>query len=193
MEKDKEWVDSLKRGEPQSIEKIVTLYGHRLLRNAFLLCGNESDAHDLVQETFLQAIKSINKFEGKSTPHTWMYGILLNVFRQYVRKKRRLFFSGDIKNKESASSIDIEHHLDIKNVFSKICDLIKTLSNNHREVLILRYFEGLNIAEIAEITRLPKGTVKSRLHYATMALRKKMPENLNLFHDSNTHKRKQTK
>jgi len=187
LEKEEKWVDAFKKGEPQSIEKVITVYGTPLLRSAFLLCGNKVESHDMVQETFLQAIKSIHRFKGKSSLFTWLYGILLNVFRQQTRKKRYSAFPGDLGDKNSKSDVNPEHNLERERVFSRVYSMIQALSPHHREALILRYYEGLKISEIAEIAGVSKGTVKSRLHYATEALRKIMPSDLKLFGHSITN------
>jgi len=187
LEKEEKWVDAFKKGEPQSIEKVITVYGSPLLRSAFLLCGNEVEAHDMVQETFLQAIKSIHRFKGKSSLFTWLYAILLNVFRQQTRKKRYSAFPADYGDKNSKSGINHEHNLERERAFSRVYSMIQTLSPHHREALILRYYEGLKITEIAEIAGVSKGTVKSRLHYATEALRNIMPSDSMLFGHSTTH------
>ena len=186
-EKEKEWIEAIKRGESHAVEKAVNLYGRRLLRSAFLLCGREADAHDMVQETFLRAIKSIHRFKGKSTLFTWLYGILLNIFRHQTRKKGYVVFSGDLEEKESSVGSNPEHNLDRERIFSGVYSLIQTLSPRHRVALILRYYEGLKITEIAEIVKASEGTVKSRLHYATEAMRKKMPSNLNVLNRSITN------
>ena len=175
FKKEEKWVDAFKKGEPQSIEKVITVYGPPLLRSAFLLCGNEVDAHDMVQETFFQAIKSIHRFKQKSSLFTWLYGILLNIFRQQTRKKRFMTFSGNLEGKKSMIDANPEHTIDRERTFSGVYSMIQTLSPRQREVLILRYYEGLKIKEIAEIVKTSEGTVKSRLHYATEALRKKCP------------------
>lgn len=190
MHEEQEYLDSFRSGEPQAIEKVFTLYGNRLFRAAYLLCGNESDARDIVQETFLQAIKSINRFKAKSAFYTWLYGILLNVFRNHSRKKRFLPLSSEVKNKETDSASMAENRLEQQRTFSKLYELMKLLSPAHREVLILRYYEDLKIKEIAKITGTSQGTVKSRLHYATSYLREKVPPDMNLFRLSDTNERK---
>jgi RNA polymerase sigma-70 factor (ECF subfamily) len=192
LKKEEEWIGALKKGEPQSIEKLITVYGTPLLRSAFLLCGSEVDAHDMVQETFLQAIKSVHRFKGNSSLFTWLYGILLNVFRQQTRKRRYSVFPGDLGDKNSKGGNNPERKLERDRSFSQVYSMIQTLSPAHREVLILRYYEGLKITEIAEIARVSEGTVKSRLHYATEAMRKKIPQDLNLFgHSITNNKEKQ--
>ena len=181
MQKDQNHRDSRRGAEPEAIEKIFSQYGNRLFRAAYLLCGNESDARDLVQETFLQALKSIKKFKAKSTLYTWVYGILLNVFRNHARKKRFLLLSSDVWSNDPGSTVKLEKRLDQERMFSSIYELIQSLSSAHREVLILRYYEDMKIKEIAEITGVSQGTVKSRLYYATSFLRERVSDDLNFF------------
>ncbi len=181
MQKDQDYRDFRRGGGPEALEKAFSQYGNRLFRAAYLLCRDKSDARDLVQETFLQALKSIKKFKAKSTLYTWLYSILLNVFRNHVRKKRLLPLSSEISSNGSNSAVRVENRLDQARVFSRIFDLIHSLSSAHREVLILRYYEDMKIKEIAEITGVSQGTVKSRLYYATSFLRERVSDDLNFF------------
>lgn len=168
---------------------MVDAYSQRLFKSAFLLCGNESDANDLTQETLLQAIKSLKSFRHESTLFTWLYGILLNLNRRRTRQKRQFFFFSVNKFPKQISINPIsllEKRMDLEKIYSFIYKQTKKLSLNHREVIILRYFEGFTIEKIAFTLEVSKGTVKSRLHYATKYLRKKIPEHLNPFAVSGT-------
>src|SRR3954464_14172722 len=71
-------------------------HGDRLLRSAYLLCGDATEAQDLVQETFLQALKSADRFRGESAVHTWLHGILLNLSRHHWRKQKRVVLDENI-------------------------------------------------------------------------------------------------
>lgn len=74
-------VRALRDRDPAAAEELLSGHGERLLRSAFLLCGSESEAQDLVQETFLQALRCVGRFRGQSGLHTWLHGILLNLSR----------------------------------------------------------------------------------------------------------------
>jgi RNA polymerase sigma-70 factor (ECF subfamily) len=191
---EKEIVTALQKGQMEAVHILVNRCGNRLFKAAFLLCQGESEAQDLVQETLYQALKSMKKFKGASSVYTWLYGILLNVNRQYRRKKKFLHLPGFSPHVKSDDNIDIqreiEQDLDMEKVYSTVLSLLKTLAPRHREVLVLRYFEDLKIKEIAEILAVSPGTVKSRLHYATSYLRKKIPKHLNLFANRDTNKNK---
>ena len=172
---------------PPPLEDMVSLYGKRLLRSAFLLCGKESDAQDLVQETFYQAIKSRSRFRGESQVFTWLYGILLNVFRQYIRKQKKQLVPAHLLSDEQMDDEEVENRFDINNVYARVNESMKSLSRKHREVLVLRYLEELKITEIANILNCSIGTIKSRLFYAIHELRYILPQNLNLFSGEGTN------
>jgi len=180
---------ALKSGDPTAVEKLVSLYGDRLLRSAYLLCGSETDAQDLVQDTFILAVRSARRFRGKSALYTWLHGILLNLSRHYHRKRRRITYTDELPEKEILDPSESDHS-DIERASSVLADAIRRLSAAHREVIILRYYEGFKIAEIARHVGITRGTVKSRLHYATKHLRELIPEELNLFRPNGTYERR---
>jgi RNA polymerase sigma-70 factor (ECF subfamily) len=151
-----------------------------------LLCGNETDAQDLVQETFLQAMKAARRFRGDSSVYTWLHGILLNLFHRHLRNQKRLVFEEEIVLKETVEP-SATHSGDRDFYADKLAEAIRLLSPEHREVVVLRYYENLKIQEIAERTGVSKGTVKSRLHYAMRCLGQLVPRELNLFVSEDTH------
>ncbi|WP_372370948.1 RNA polymerase sigma factor [Candidatus Uabimicrobium sp. HlEnr_7] len=156
----------LKKNCSVATDKLVNLYGDRLLGSAYLLCGNDSTAQDLVQDTFIQVLLSIKKFKMKSTLYTWMYGILLNKYRELYRKQKKaiflpLLFDRELQNDSHFGEID-------SNYLQKA---LQNLPFKHRQIIILRYYEDMQIDEIAICLNINKGTVKSRLHYATQKLR----------------------
>lgn len=74
-------VADLQSGEPRAMEQLVDAFGDRLLRSAFLLCRDESEAQDIVQDTLVEAARSARRFQGRSSVYTWLHAILLNVVR----------------------------------------------------------------------------------------------------------------
>src|SRR5262245_3789412 len=91
MERDR-FVAALRGEDPEAARELVDTCGQRLFRSAFLLCGHEADAKDLVQETFLQATRAVGRFRGQSGAYTWLHGILLNLARHYHRDRKRAVF-----------------------------------------------------------------------------------------------------
>ena len=163
------------------MQELVNAYGDRLLRSAFVLCGNETDAQDLVQDTFLQAIRSVHRFQSRSTVYTWLHAILLNLTRHYHRDRKRIVYDDELTGREIALPDENPSQLDAATASSALLEALRKLSWVHREVIILCYYENMKIHEIARHLGISKGTVKSRLHYAIVEMQKLLPDELNLF------------
>ena len=173
------------------VQEFIDAHGDRLVRSAYLLCGDETEAQDLVQETLIQAIKSWRGFRGQSAIYTWVHGILLNLCRRYHRKQKRLVYDEELVLKETFHS-DHARQIDQDFCAARLAKAMQALSPEHREVLILRYFENMKIGTIAQQTGVSSGTVKSRLHYAVRCLEQLIPRELNLFASEGTnHKESQ--
>ena len=182
-------ISALKSREPAAIEELVHAYGERLIHSAILLCGNETDAQDLVQDTFVQAIGSVHRFRGQSSLYTWLQAILLNLTRHYHRSRNRLIYDEELANQKLDPVEQDSTRIDLEAAGSSLSQALARLSPAHREVVILRHFEHMKIHEIAGQLGLSKGTVKSRLHYAIAELQKLLPQELNLFGSCGTEKK----
>ena len=174
-------ITALKGRDPGAVQELVNAYGDRLLRSAFVLCGNETDAQDLVQDTFLQAIRSVHRFQSRSTVYTWLHAILLNLTRHYHRDRKRIVYDDELTGLEVSLPDDKLSELDAATASSALLEVLHKLSWPHREVVVLRYYESMKIHEIARHLGISKGTVKSRLHYAIGEMQKRLPDELNLF------------
>ena len=168
------------------LQEWIPTHGDRLLRSAYLLCGNETEAQDLVQETLLQALKSAHSFRGSSAVYTWLYGILRNLCHRHLRKQKRLVFEEALVMQESFEP-SASHTGDQDFCAAKLAQALQDLSPEHREVVLLRYYENLKIQDIAKQTSVSVGTVKSRLFYAVRSLEQLLPHEMNLFASSGTH------
>ena len=172
-------VSALRNREPAAVQEFVQSCGDRLLRSAFLLCGSEADAQDLVQETFLKALQSVHRFQGRCAIYTWLRAILLNLTRHYHRTRKRFASTNEVEELSTAPAG--EQQLDAEFASSTLTNALSRLSPAHREVLVLRFYEDLKIHEIAAHIGVSRGTVKSRLHYAIAEMQKLLPAELNLF------------
>jgi RNA polymerase sigma-70 factor (ECF subfamily) len=152
----------------------------KLYRTACFLTGNHHEGEDLLQETLLEAWKSWNSFEDRSSVYTWVYRILIRRYHRWQRRQilRRMFFVPAADRKESQTFIDpselpgalLEH--DEQN--AQFWKLLEGLRPKHREALVLRYAENMRLEQMAEALRLPLGTVKSRLNHAQARLGEKL-------------------
>ena len=174
-------VAGLKSRDPVAIQEVVAAHGERLKRSAFLLCGDENEAQDLTQDTFVEALRSVHRFQGRSSIHTWLHSILLNLSRHYHRERKRMVYDNELAAREIALPNDGPSQLDVEAASDEIAGALQRLSEPHREVIILRYYEHMKIHEMARQLGISAGTVKSRLHYAIEEMQKLLPAELNLF------------
>ena len=190
MDQEERLVAALKGGDLASIEALIEAHGTRLLRSATLLCGDETNAQDLVQDTFVAALRSIHRFRGQASLYTWLHSILLNLTRHYRRDSRRLQYDNELAAQQDSAVEEQPSLLDLECASTELRRALGQLSEPHREVLILRYYEQMKIPQIARHLEVSTGTVKSRLHYAIRELQKVFPLELNLFGAGGTNEKR---
>jgi len=160
----------------RDFQDLVHEHYDRIFRAARFMCGDAQAAEDLVQETFLAAAESLGRFQGRSSTYTWLYGILLNKFRRWVRRKHASIISlhqlqgaGDEEQEQYLLPSEDplpEEHAERRETIERVRLVMGELSPDHRAVIALRFVEGLSYQEIGQILGCPLGTVKSRIHYA---------------------------
>jgi RNA polymerase sigma-70 factor (ECF subfamily) len=161
--------------ESEALPHLDTVY-----RVALRLSGNEQQAEDLAQETMLKAYRSWHQYRRGTNVRAWLLTILRHTFINEYRKARRVGREIDISDIEpytvfrDVQEADPEGRFFDQIVDRQITDAIEALPDEFRETLILSDIEGLPYAEIAEITEVPVGTVKSRLFRARHALQKEL-------------------
>lgn len=181
MHQEESLVAALKAGDSASLDALIETYGIRLLRSAMLLCGNETTAQDLVQDTFVEAFRSLHRFRGQSSLYTWLHSILLNLTRHHRRDNQRLVYDNELAAREVSASEDKPAASDLERASAELSRGLCRLSEPHREVLVLRYYEHMKLPEIASHLGVSTGTVKSRLHYAIQEMQRILPPEMNLF------------
>ncbi len=167
----------VKPPDTSEISRKIEDYYDRLYRNAWLYSGNAADAEDITQETCLIAFQNLGMFRGDSSLYSWLYGILLNVIKRR-RKNLQKFFS--LFKTESFERTDVKSDQDpVKSILhdekqEMLYKAVRELPARFRTVIIMRHFEEMNYSEMAQLLNCSEGTVKSRLHYARIKLRKNM-------------------
>lgn len=162
-------VAACRAGERGAFDELVARFYDRLHRLAYTMAGPGAAA-DLVQETFLAALRSFPNFRGEAQLSTWLISILRNQVSLHLRGRRRapapLEEEGRRLAAPAAQSDPVEEG--VRQVFERVKDLPEDL----RETLVLFYVEGLKYAEIARVMECPIGTVRSRLFDARDRLKK---------------------
>jgi RNA polymerase sigma-70 factor (ECF subfamily) len=163
------WQEIRKNGE-NGARRLVSEYGNRLFAAALLLCSDDHDAEELVFRTFAQAVKKIGQYEPSGEFFGWLYAIMINFRRMDLRKRHLdLVPVGDPRDIPESAPSGVA---DIRRAFSKedVRMALDRISPVLREVVVLKYFEGRDVDEIATMLSVPSGTVKSRLHNARREL-----------------------
>ena len=152
---------------------------------AYRLTLDEDDARDLVQDTYLRALRFIDSFQKGTNAKAWLFRILKNGFINDYRKKRREPAKVDYQeveefynSEESGKTITSDLRVDtLRNlVGDEISGALNALDVEFKTVIILCDLEGFKYEEIAGILDIPVGTVRSRLHRARQLLKVKLAE-----------------
>jgi RNA polymerase sigma-70 factor (ECF subfamily) len=179
---DRELVERCQRGELEAYEILVGRYRQRVYALAYGMLRNEQDAIDLSQETFVKGWQAIGGFKKNASFYTWLYRIATNLCIDQTRKRDRrptVPFE-ETNDPEADANVEIPpsnqplptEELRRKELREQIDTALAELSPEHRVVIQLREFDGLDYSEIAKATGCSLGTVMSRLHYARKHMQK---------------------
>ncbi|TWT82846.1 ECF RNA polymerase sigma factor SigW [Planctomycetes bacterium CA13] len=155
------------QGATESLEQLIQCWQDRLWRLAWRLTDNEQAAWDVTQESWFIISRRIDRLEDPSAFSAWAYRITSNKSRDWIRRQQRVRRADDTyaESREETQCHQVNQQAE------KLSDALASLSGHDRAVLSLRYEDDFSISEIAEILRIPSGTVKSRLHHARGRLR----------------------
>ncbi len=176
-------VQRAQQGDSSAFDALVHELGDRLWRSALVMCRDEASAGDLVQETWMEAWKSLSRFDGRCLFSTWLHGILrhryLKLLRRHSRKPLTLMPAPGEAQEPDPGQRHPGENLQRRECRAAIDKILATLPEEQRQVLQLRFFADASLADIAITLDCPEGTVKSRLHHGLKKLRKN-PDCLNL-------------
>jgi len=190
-----------KKGDIQAFEELVRTYEKKVYNLALRYTNNGQDAFDISQEVFLRVYRALSGFKEESSFSTWLYQIAVNTCIDAVRKtsrrnEQRLTRSdedadGQRQNDIADLSYSPEVHYDRQETREAIRAGIAKLSEEHRQVVILRDVNDLSYEEIGNILSLEAGTVKSRLFRAREKLRSILLKDGNLIGPNTSNKPKE--
>jgi len=177
-------IEALQNGNRTEFARLVDTYSPQIYRLGLKMLGNQQDAEDVLQNTFLNALTHIAGFEGRASLSTWLYRIAANEALMLIRKRKPNINIEDMQY-EDADEVSLpETFVDWSVLPEKelltgegkkaIETAVKRLPENLRMVFVLRDVEGISIKETAEILNLTEVNVKTRLLRARMALREQL-------------------
>ncbi|HEX7568848.1 MAG TPA: sigma-70 family RNA polymerase sigma factor [Anaerolineaceae bacterium] len=178
-------LENLKAGDREAFARLVDETSGHIYRVALQILGDEQDAEDVLQETYIKAFRALPDFEGRSSLTTWLYRIAVNEALMMVRKRKSQAISV-----EESNSFDAEAESDRMEIVDWCClpegellssesrrfldRAVQALPANLRVVFVMRDLEGLSIQDTAEALGLSENNVKTRLLRARLRLRQEL-------------------
>lgn len=160
---DLELATALKRKEPYALEVLVERHHDDLYRFMRHLTQRKEDAEDLTQQSLIRAYKKIGSFRGESSLKTWLHQVAFREFTTWRRRRQILVPLRLLKGAEDPGYQQVDDR-------DALLNKLHALPAELRQAVLLHYVQQLSIEEVAQVTRSPVGTVKSRLHHARRRL-----------------------
>ena len=177
----------LRDRDERAFRELIEAHRDRVYNITFRMLGNRAEAEDVAQEVFITVFKTIDTFREEAKFSTWLYRVTVNhcknrikyLARRHDRDRDELDEStsnGTSANGSIGAPVPAAPDIALAGAQMEklLQEAIAGLDEDHRVVVVLRDVEDLSIEEICDITGVPDGTVKSRLHRARLVLRKKL-------------------
>jgi len=188
-DRDRQLVDSLRRGDAGAAERLFTTYVGRAYRLAIGITANAQDAEEVVQDAFLRVIRKIDTFRGESPFGSWLYRIVANAAFQKMRRRSRkpagltldeVLPQFDRAGRHATPVADwsavVEDPSRRIEVRLAVSSAIEELPPHNRAAVVLKDIQGWSHAEIARVLGISVAAVKTRLHRARLFIRKQLAE-----------------
>jgi RNA polymerase sigma-70 factor (ECF subfamily) len=175
----------LRDRDERAFRELIESHRDRVFNITYRMLGNRAEAEDVAQEVFISVFKTIETFREESKFSTWLYRVTVNhcknrikyLARRHDRDRDELDETSHETNGATGAPmrhVQPDRALEGAQLEALLQEAIANLDDDQRVVVVLRDVEDLSIEEICEITGLPDGTVKSRLHRARLVLRKRL-------------------
>ena len=176
-------VRKVQEGDREAYNLLVLRYQHKVVQIALKFVNNQADANDIAQEAFIKAYKAIGNFRGESGFYTWLYRIVVNTARTFLESSSKHRNNVDVDAEDIASQ---DHQgalssnqtpdriIESQELQRTIMQALTQLPTELRQAITLREVEGLAYDEIAKLTGVPVGTVRSRIFRARQFIEEKM-------------------
>jgi RNA polymerase sigma-70 factor (ECF subfamily) len=180
-----------KEGDLKAFEEIYQMYHRRIYNAVYGMLGDPDDAQDVTQDVFMRLYDALPTLRADEAFSTYLYRIALNLCRDRARRKKRVRFQsmdtpraddeGDVEPMEFPDQGKLpEELLTGDELQRRVREAVLTLSNDHKAVIVMHHFQGMEVNDIARILGVPTGTVKSRLARGRDQLHRKLRSYLNL-------------
>ena len=172
-------VERTRAGDTAAFRVLVERYGRSVFRLAFRMTGNEFDAEDVVQETFLRAFKQLDSYESRSSFSTWLYRIAANYSLDLIRSRKRHASRRVTEGPDEEDILDSVKTTDpgqdriyySAQVRERLDAALQLLSEQERTAFLLRHFEGQSIEQIGAVLDLGGSATKNSIFRAVRKIR----------------------
>ena len=173
-------VTRARSGDSDAFRLLVEQHSRLVFRVAYRMTGNEHDADDVVQETFLRAYKQLGRFEERANFGTWLHRIAVNCALDLLRSRGRLdrHYGGDPEEAEMMGAISSDPQQDrlllSAELRNQVTAAMEKLSGNERTAFVLRHFEGMPVEEIGKTLGIQVNAAKHTIFRAVRKLRESL-------------------
>src|SRR4029450_11984057 len=177
---DEDLVQAFQRGDTAVFDILVQRWDRKIQGAIYRFVGASEDARDLCQEAFLRAYRGLRTFKKDARFSSWLYQIALNVCRDRLRRRRgRTLVSLDELDEsgQEAAVLPGPSPLELaeaRDISDRVARAVASLPDEQREVIVLKEYQGLTFAEIADVLGVPLSTVKTRLYRGLVQLRQRL-------------------
>jgi RNA polymerase sigma-70 factor (ECF subfamily) len=161
-------VERAREGDEVAFSELVDLDGDRCYAIAYRILRDGERAQDAVQQAFLLAWRELPRLRDPERFEVWLHRLVVNACYEEFRRYRRWSANVRVLPVDGPATTDTTISVDERDALERA---FQTLSPEHRAVVVLHHHAGVPLASRAEVAGVPRGTVKSRLHYATRILR----------------------
>jgi RNA polymerase sigma-70 factor (ECF subfamily) len=176
---DRAFVSKARSGDAEAFRALVDRHSRALFRVAFRMTGNETDAEDVVQESFLRAYRQLGKFDERASFGTWVYRIAVNCSLDLVRSRKR---RGEQQQPEDSREDPVRMAVSSGpgpdrlalsgELRERVAEAMNELSAAERSAFVLRHFEGMRIEEVSRVLGCQPGAAKHSVFRAVQKLRR---------------------
>ena len=180
---DKELVKRVQQGDKSAFDILVVKYQQKVVNLISRYVSDQSECHDVAQETFIKAYKALGNFRGDSQFYTWLYRIAANTAKNHLasRSRKSPAYAVDVDDAEHFTGesglkdyTNPENLLLTDEIKQTVFHAIESLPDDLKSAITLREIEGLSYEEIADVMDCPIGTVRSRIFRARDAIDKEL-------------------
>jgi len=172
---ERELIESCQRGERDSFRALFETHKDKVYSIALRYSGDEAEAMDIAQETFLKLFSCIRSYRGEANFESWLYRLVVNSCLDQKRRGRRLLpLVDELAAVLHAAGEGVLHTLLRAELSERVRAVVGGLAPEHRIVVVLRYTQGLSYEEIADALECSAGTVASRLNRAHKILERRL-------------------